>query len=501
VVAVRVCPRCRSVYAAPVPWCSLDENPLEDRDRDPLIGGRLDRYEIVELLGEGGMGRVYRGAHAVLDREYAIKVLFGDFAHEPRFAERFRREAQSISRVRHPNIVSVEDFGRTPEGLTFIALELVRGEPLDRLLERHGVLEPIVAAELMRQLVAGLAAAHAAGFVHRDIKPQNVMVSAEGTVKILDFGSVSLQAMPENERLTIAGNIVGTPTYMAPEQSQDTPVGPAADYYSLGVMLFEMLTGELPFRGRTRAEILVKHIAEPPPEAPPSRGLERLVATLLEKQPHARLADASQLLELLDTLPISAEPADPHRLTSLLADADHHPSATQTVLLPDVVTADLDDAALARNLQDRISNVTAMADPQQAASTPDAGAAPHPTPDAFGPAATAVAVGPPPEPSSPWSSAPEATRVEDVFPTGTPTDPDAPPPIAQPSAAVSAVSAVAPVAPSLPTSSRAEPRARPWMTLALGGLAAGLLALAVAWYLGGEPVRVSPVPPRSAEAP
>lgn len=301
---VRVCPRCRSVYSSPVPWCRIDETPLVDQEEDPLVGVPLDRYVVTELIGVGGMGRVYRARHSVLDREYAIKVLFGEFASEEKFAERFRREAQAISRVRHPNIVSVEDFGQTSEGLVFLALEYVAGETLTSRLQKRTRLPPPDAASIIRQVVKGLGAAHARGLVHRDIKPQNLMLTRGDAVKILDFGAVNIAELPQHERLTTVGNIVGTPAYMAPEQSQNSNVGPEADFYSVGVVLYEMLTGNLPFRGRSRAEILVAHITEAAPPCPPSDGLERLVARLLEKRPTDRPASADEVLDLLDELPV-----------------------------------------------------------------------------------------------------------------------------------------------------------------------------------------------------
>ncbi len=295
------------------------------------------------------MGRVYRARHPVLDREYAIKVLFGDFAVEPKFAERFRREAQSISRVRHTNIVTVEDFGRTDGGLIFLALELVKGQPLHRIIDQ-GPVAPEVAARIVEQLVEGLGAAHDAGLVHRDIKPQNIMVAADGTVKILDFGAVNMVEAPTNERLTAAGNIVGTPAYMAPEQSQDSDVGPAADFYSVGIVLFEMLTGHLPFNGRTRAEILVKHIAEPVPDLPPSLGLEHLARQLLEKHAHSRPSKAEEVLAYLRRLPVSTgADSQADALPPPIAktqSSDVPATATQSLQVPPLDTADLVEAAL-----------------------------------------------------------------------------------------------------------------------------------------------------------
>jgi serine/threonine-protein kinase len=300
-----VCPRCRSIYATKVQWCGIDNTPLVEQPNDPLIGSELERYLILERLGVGGMGCVYRAKHTFIDRAYAIKVLFGDFAGDPKFQERFRREAKSVSQIRHPNIVTVEDFGTTTLGLTFLAMEMVTGRTLEKAIEQEAPFSPLRTAQIIRQVVSGLGAAHELGFVHRDVKPSNVMLSDKGgmeLVKILDFGAVSFRSAPGDQRLTSVGHIIGTPTYMAPEQSQDPAVGPPADLYAVGVMTYEMLTGKPPFVGKGRAEVLIKHIMEVPPVAPPSRGLERIVAALLEKQVTQRPQTAREVLEMIDGL-------------------------------------------------------------------------------------------------------------------------------------------------------------------------------------------------------
>src|SRR5262249_28929388 len=179
----------------------------------------------------------------------------------------------------HPNIVTVADFVTTSNGMTFIVMELVAGRTLDVAIGREAPFQVVRAARIGRQIAAGLGEAHRMGFVHRDVKPSNIMLtetSGQELVKILDFGVVGLGAMPMSTRLTAIGHIIGTPTYMAPEQVHDPGVGPAADLYALGVILFEMLAGEPPFTGPGRTEVFIKHISELPPPLPPSDGLELL---------------------------------------------------------------------------------------------------------------------------------------------------------------------------------------------------------------------------------
>jgi serine/threonine protein kinase len=308
---VRVCPRCRSIYSAQVDRCPSDGERVAEEHTYPLIGETLDRYRFAEPIGEGAMGCVYRATHNVLPREYAIKVLFKDLASNQTLIERFRREAQAMSTISHPNIVNVADFVTAPNGMTFIVMELVPGRTLDLVIAREAPFAPIRAARIARQIAAGLGEAHRMGFVHRDVKPSNIMltdaVGGQELVKILDFGVVGLGAMPMSSRLTAIGHIIGTPTYMAPEQVHDPAVGPAADLYALGVILFEMLAGEPPFTGPGRTEVFIKHISELPPPLPASDGLELLAAWLLEKHPERRPKSAEDVIHAIDRLGIVPE--------------------------------------------------------------------------------------------------------------------------------------------------------------------------------------------------
>jgi serine/threonine protein kinase len=276
----------------------------------PLVGETLDRYQIVAPIGEGAMGCVYRGTHTVLPREYAIKVLFRDFAGNATQIERFRREAQAASTMSHANIVQVADFVSLQNGITFIVMELIAGHTLEAAIHAQAPFPPKRVGHIARQIAAGLGEAHRMGFVHRDVKPSNIMLSPSPKgehVKILDFGVVGIGQAPIASRLTGIGHIIGTPTYMAPEQVHDPSVGPAADLYALGVIMFEMLAGEPPFTGVDRTEVFIKHISEPPPSLPPAQGLELLVSSLLEKQPEKRPKRADEVIRSIERLNLSEE--------------------------------------------------------------------------------------------------------------------------------------------------------------------------------------------------
>jgi serine/threonine-protein kinase len=289
----------------------LDLTDLVVTDRDALVGETLDRYAIVELLGSGGMGRVYRARHTAIEREYAIKVLYGDLLIDTTFKARFQREAQTISRIRHPNVVSVSDFGITESGLLFIVMELLLGRTLARLIDKGSPLLPSRAAHIARQIALALEAAHAAGYVHRDVKPTNVMLSGrppDETVKVLDFGTVGLVQQRFDDRLTTVGQLIGTPAFMAPEQFEGpSSVGPEADLYALGVVLYNMLAGRIPFSGANPTELMVQHMTGKPLPLPPSGGLEVIAARLLEKKPEDRPKSAREVIRQIDALRFQPE--------------------------------------------------------------------------------------------------------------------------------------------------------------------------------------------------
>ena len=302
---MRTCPQCSAIYNTRIEFCGLDGAPLQESDVDPMIGVFVDRYKVVQRLGEGGMACVYRAVHQTIHKEVAVKVLFGEMSADAKMAERFRREAQSIAAIGHKNVVSVLDYGTTDAGLTFMIMELVPGEPLSDFIESRGPLAPALAGDITRQVAAGLGAAHALGMVHRDLKPGNIMLmddEGEPLAKILDFGLVSIGDDPESPaKLTQQGHTMGTPEYMPPEQLRGEQVTAQSDLYALGCVLYEMLSGDAPFRG-SMTDVLYKHALEAPPPLPPAAGLDQLCMSLLEKKREDRPADSAAVIAQLDGL-------------------------------------------------------------------------------------------------------------------------------------------------------------------------------------------------------
>ncbi len=283
-------------------------------------GAKLGNFEIVELLGRGGMGEVYRARDSRLKRDVAIKVLPAALAHDPDRIARFEREARAASALNHPNIVAVHDIG-CDNGIYWIASELVRGDTLRRVIEA-GPLPAPRTIEIAVQVAAGLAAAHAAGLVHRDLKPDNIMVTRGGQVKILDFG-LAKQRYPAQDSttsyLTDEGTVLGTAGYMAPEQVRGEAVDHRADLFSFGVILYEMLTGKRAFAGDSSVEVMNAILKDDPPELPASvpPALNRIVRRCLEKEPARRFQSAADLAFALQPSSPSLPrvPAPPHRLS------------------------------------------------------------------------------------------------------------------------------------------------------------------------------------------
>jgi eukaryotic-like serine/threonine-protein kinase len=261
------------------------------------------RYTLIEPLGSGGMAEVYLAHDEVLDRDVALKILRGQYADDEEFVERFRREAQSAAGLSHPNIVSIYDRGRSEDGAYYIAMEYVpRGTLKDRI-SRDGALEPGVAAGVALQIADALQAAHESGVIHRDIKPQNVLITKTGDIKVTDFGIARATSSP----LTATSAVLGTAGYMSPEQAMGVQVGQGSDLYSLGVVLYEMLTGDIPFRAESPIAQAMMHVNERPrsprevnPEVPEPLGA--LTLKLLAKDPKDRYPSATALANDLERI-------------------------------------------------------------------------------------------------------------------------------------------------------------------------------------------------------
>src|SRR5690242_3444259 len=265
-----------------------------------------DRYQLQDQIGRGGMATIYRGRDLHMDRIVAIKVLREVYSTDPKFVTRFQREAKAASALQHPNIVQVYDYGQT-DGNYFIVMELVEGTDLRRYLRSRGVLAIDRAIIIAHDVALGLGAAHRRGIVHRDVKPQNILVGRDGSIKLTDFGIASVYKDINAERLTTTGMTLGTVQYYAPEQAQGEIVSPAADVYALGIVMYEMVTGHPPFDGDSPVAVAMQHTQDVPtppshfnPHIPPT--LEEIIMRCLEKEPERRYRDGSMLARALELL-------------------------------------------------------------------------------------------------------------------------------------------------------------------------------------------------------
>jgi eukaryotic-like serine/threonine-protein kinase len=267
-----------------------------------------DRYAVGELLGRGGMAEVYLATDRVLDRQVAVKVLGGWLAHDGTFVERFRREALASARISHPALVAVFDAG-SEDGMSYIVMELVPGETLAEVIAREGRLPPDQATRIGASVAEALAVAHAAGIVHRDVKPANVMLTPDGRTKLMDLG---IARDIGGKRLTRASSILGTAGYISPEQARGDPVDHRSDIYSLGCVMYEMLTGRRPFVADDPVAVAYQHVHQAP--APPASvessvpaALDAVILRAMEKDPAARFQSAADMRSALidQTVPIA----------------------------------------------------------------------------------------------------------------------------------------------------------------------------------------------------
>ena len=352
--ALKACPDCGHEFTGDAQFCPFDGTRLGssrpvDPTGDPLVGTVVDsRYEVERVLGEGGMGTVYRVRHRALGRQFALKALKQVFARDSELSARFIQEAKAAASVSHPNVVQITDFGTLPSGQPYFMMELLEGESLSRIIKRGGPLPAARAVRILRQVAEALSAAHAAGVVHRDLKPDNIQVGdAQGSgneiVKVLDFG---LAKVAGASKLTRAGMVFGTPHYMSPEQASGDPVDHRSDIYALGVVMYEVFTGRVPFEADSYMGVLTKHMYMAP--TPPSEivhdtrelgALEDITLRCLQKKPDARyptmadlLVDLERIVNFTETGDVSVRPSQvgaAPRPRNVLADQLEPPSAEE----------------------------------------------------------------------------------------------------------------------------------------------------------------------------
>jgi len=308
---VKKCPTCNRLFDDKANVCPFDNSTLAVSNQDALLGSVLDkRYRIIDRIGEGGMGKVYKAQHIILDKPFAIKVLNPELAQREDSIKRFINEARLTSKIGHPNIIEVTDFGKTPGGSFYFVMEYVSGKTLFDLLNSKKTIPIKETIEIITQCADALYAAHQAGIVHRDLKPDNIMLVVKGDgsyfAKILDFG-ISKIIGEASTRLTSSGVIIGTPEYMSPEQASQENTDHRTDIYSLGVIMYQMLTGSLPFYSTNPLNLLMMHKTKSPkpmksfnPNIPTA--LENICMKCLSKNPQDRYQDMRELMNALNDL-------------------------------------------------------------------------------------------------------------------------------------------------------------------------------------------------------
>ena len=311
---MRVCPRCHTRFPTGERFCLHDSAVLVEEEDIERLGTTVGNYRLDKILGRGGMGTVYSGEHVYIRKQVAVKVLHPQFARYPEAVNRFLREARAASSINHPNIVDVTDFGVLADGLVYFVMEYLDGISLEDVIEREGAVELHRGLNVANQIALALDAAHAQGVIHRDLKPDNIMLLQKpgrrdlvrmapdhswvtereqvyDFVKVLDFGIAKVLQPDELVAETVQGAVFGTPEYMSPEAARGEDVDHRADVYSLGVILFDMLTGRPPFEAPAGNEVLQMHIHSPPPsprEFAPHReiteGAERVILRAMQKE-------------------------------------------------------------------------------------------------------------------------------------------------------------------------------------------------------------------------
>ncbi len=306
---MKTCPVCGKEYPDTVKFCPVDGSTLRAKNPTADLVGQVvaDRYAIIKKLGEGGMGAVYLGEHVKMGRKSAIKVMNPSMANDPDAISRFNREASNASRISHPNVCQIYDFGETPEGIIYLAMEFIEGAALTDIIEKEGALSPTRAVRILKQSAGALAAAHDLGIVHRDLKPDNIMIvqgkDGSDIAKVVDFGIAKAVAGDEaGQKVTKTGLVVGTPEYMSPEQLSGDKLDGRSDIYSLGLVFYRMLTGVLPFQADSAQETMIKRLTDDPmplanarPDIAFPPKLQAVLDKALARSPSQRYANASEL--------------------------------------------------------------------------------------------------------------------------------------------------------------------------------------------------------------
>lgn len=321
---MKECVSCSRKFPDHMVFCPFDGDMLDGEMEDPLVGRVIDgKYRLEEKLGEGGMGTVYRAKHVLIQNDLAVKILHSPLVADRHAVARFQREATAAARIKHPNAVGVTDFGRTEDEIVYIVMELFVGKSLRDIIEELGPLPIERSITIVRQVCLALDAAHRSGIVHRDIKPDNIVIennNGQGElVKVLDFGIAKLKDGPSNEsggRLTRQGVIIGSPHYLSPEQCQNSELDARSDLYSLGIVLYEMFTADVPFKAPTPIAVAMMHTTEIPVHVKEKRPdlpdpIAKIVMDALEKKPENRPQSAIEMAQELEKASIECAIALP----------------------------------------------------------------------------------------------------------------------------------------------------------------------------------------------
>jgi serine/threonine-protein kinase len=351
--AMSVCAECQKEFADTSRFCPFcGAVATAGAAADPYLGKMVSgKYKVERLLGQGGMGKVYLAHNVALDQKVVLKVLLPEYGQDPDTVKRFQHEGRAASRLRHPNVIQVMDFGAMEDGTLYMAMEFLPGKDLAHLIQNEFPLGDRRIARIASQILAALTEAHAQNIIHRDLKPENVMIEQRrgdpDFVKVLDFGIAKIT--DAKTKLTAAGLVCGTPEYMSPEQAKGADLDPRSDLYSVGVITYQMVTGLLPFESDTPVGFLMKHLTEPPmppsqrqPEVDVPPELEAFIMKAISKNPADRFANAEEMREaLLAAVPEAAvapraatgaaipRPATPAAPTAKAASSAAKPSAAK----------------------------------------------------------------------------------------------------------------------------------------------------------------------------